>query len=52
MERNRYLLMKPAALLALLERAEAGENSQDLMFEVLDVASNAEVQLKPEDTDG
>lgn len=51
MEKSRYLLMKPASLLGILERAAAGEAPQELMFEILDIANNSEVNLK-EDTDG
>ncbi len=50
--KSRYLLVRPDALLRILERAAAGEDPQDIMFEVLDIAANAEVQLKPEDPDG
>lgn len=41
MYRHKYLLCLPSALLEMLERAHAGENPEDLMFEILDTAAPA-----------
>lgn len=40
--------MKPESLLGILERAAAGESPEDIMFEVLDIATNSEVNLREE----
>ncbi len=43
---QRFLIMSPPALLTILERAQAGEEAEDLMMEALDEALGNQVNLR------